>query len=284
MFKLNHNTLNLLLKDRTTQKNIIFATNDYKQLDDKYTADSEITIENLYYNNERIIIPRLQKSKHDQKQRTKKKAEVFTPSWVCNLQNNLIDQQWFKRDKVFNVAHQKYWNTIQQIIEFPKDKTWSQYVESRRLQITCGEAPYLVSRYDTDTGDYIDLKSRIGLLDRKLRIINENVDDYIEWFNYTKKAYQNTYGFEIQGDNLLIARENLLHTFIDNMVYKFDRHPTDNELNQIIDIITWNIFQMDGLLFIIPYFDDNKEQVYCKIKDWKECKVLIYKDLYNNEV
>jgi hypothetical protein len=75
------------------------------------------------------------------------------------------------------------------------------------------------------------LKSRIGLLDRKLRIINENVDDYIEWFNYTKKAYQNTYGFEIQGDNLLIARENLLHTFIDNMVYKFDRHPTDNELN-----------------------------------------------------
>jgi hypothetical protein len=41
---------------------------------------------------------------------------------------------------------------------------------------------------------------------------------------------------------------------------------------------------MDGLLFIIPYFDDNKEQVYCKIKDWKECKVLIYKDLYNNEV
>lgn len=284
MFKLNHNTLNLLLKDRTTQKNIIFATNDYKQLDDKYTADSEITIENLYYNNERIIIPRLQKSKHDQKQRTKKKAEVFTPSWVCNLQNNLIDQQWFKRDKVFNVAHQKYWNTIQQIIEFPKDKTWSQYVESRRLQITCGEAPYLVSRYDTVTGDYIDLKSRIGLLDRKLRIINENVDDYIEWFKYTKKAYQNTYGFEIQGDNLLIARENLLHTFIDNMVYKFDRHPTDNELNQIIDIITWNIFQMDGLLFIIPYFDDNKEQVYCKIKDWKECKVLIYKDLYNNEV
>lgn len=23
------------------------------------------------------------------------KAEVFTPSWVCNAQNNLVDNQWF---------------------------------------------------------------------------------------------------------------------------------------------------------------------------------------------
>jgi hypothetical protein len=29
-------------------------------------------------------------------------AEVFTPSWICNAQNNLIDNTWFGRDNVFN--------------------------------------------------------------------------------------------------------------------------------------------------------------------------------------
>ena len=31
------------------------------------------------------------------------------------------------------------------------------------MEITCGEAPYLVSRYDAVTGEVINLKSRIGL-------------------------------------------------------------------------------------------------------------------------
>jgi len=29
---------------------------------------------------------------------------------------------------------------------FQGKKTWQQYVDSRRLEITCGEAPYLVCR------------------------------------------------------------------------------------------------------------------------------------------
>ena len=45
-----------------------------------------------------------------------------------------------------------------------------------RLEISCGEAPYLVSRYDTVTGETIPISQRIGLLDRKLRVISENTD------------------------------------------------------------------------------------------------------------
>lgn len=35
---------------------------------------------------------------------------------------------------------------------FSEDKDWRKYVDARRLEISCGEAPYLVSRYDTVTG------------------------------------------------------------------------------------------------------------------------------------
>ena len=38
-----------------------------------------------------------------QQQRSREMAEVFTPSWICNKQNNLIDNAWFGRENVFNV-------------------------------------------------------------------------------------------------------------------------------------------------------------------------------------
>ena len=43
-------------------------------------------------NYQEIIRPRAVKSKEEQTQRAKDKAEVFTPAWICNAQNNLIDE------------------------------------------------------------------------------------------------------------------------------------------------------------------------------------------------
>jgi hypothetical protein len=84
-------------------------------------------------------------------------AEVFTPLWICNAQINLIDDAWFGRKNVFNTEilnkeglHS--WKTNPKKITFPDDKTWKQYVRDTRLEITCGEAPYITSRYDTTTG------------------------------------------------------------------------------------------------------------------------------------
>ena len=106
-------------------------------------------------------------------------AEVFTPSWICNAQNNLIDEAWFGRKDVFNRElttpdGQHTWKVNEAKITFPEGKTWKDYVHDIRMEITCGEAPYLVSRYDTTTGCFIPVDRRIGLLDRKLRIISEN--------------------------------------------------------------------------------------------------------------
>ena len=108
-----------------------------------------------------------------QQARTKVHAEVFTPAWICNKMNNYCDEEWFYRKNVFNILQDKQWDITQEKILFPPNKTWRQYIDSRRLEITCGEAPYIASRYDTSTGEAIPIRDRIGILDRKLRIINE---------------------------------------------------------------------------------------------------------------
>ncbi len=287
---INKNILSILLQDHTTNKNIIWATDDYSCYDEGYNQTSEITLTNIQYGGELIILPRHVKSQQEQQGRTRGKAEVFTPSWVCNLQNNLVDSAWFGREGVFNTENDKRWTTNHEKILFEAsgDKTWGKYVNGNRMEITCGEAPYLVSPYDAVTGDEIDIQNRIGLLDRKLRIVNENTTEYEDWFLWTKTAFQSIYGFELQGDNLLLARSNLLFTFIDNFYYKFNRDPTNDEQRQIAEIISWNIWQMDGLKFAVPFSEDiveyedlqlsmfepikeeKPEPKFCLIKDWKE--------------
>ena len=166
-----------------------------------------------------------------------------------------------------------------------------------RLEISCGEAPYLVSRYDSVTGKTIKIKNRIGLLDRKLRIVSENIEEELEWIEWSIKAMKSVYGYDWQGDNVLIARENLLYTFIDYYKEKFNKKPSVELVKKISEIISWNIWQMDGLKFVIPNSCKNEKQVeltlfgdvehieeclgckknknknhngiYCKVMNWK---------------
>lgn len=170
LFNLDRKLLEILLKDKTTNENIIWAIDDYKIYGNNFSASDYITIESITGKNGNIIKPRTEKTKEEQVIRIKQKAEVFTPSWICNAQNNLIDNDWFKFNSVFNKEIDKGWITNNQKIKFQNGKTWQDYVKLARMEITCGEAPYLTSRYDTTTGEYIEPKDRIGLLDRKLRV------------------------------------------------------------------------------------------------------------------
>lgn len=291
----------VLLKDRTTKKNICWATDHYISRGFSYYPQEPITKELVTGCNTKLVQPRVTKSHAVQSKRTKEKAEVFTPSWVCNEQNNLVDDAWFGRKNVFNICYEHSWKATTEKIVFPEGKQWTDYVDSKRLEISCGEAPYLVSRYDTVSGEEIPLQERIGLLDRKLRIINENTDNENEWIKWATRAYQSTYGYEYQGDNILIARENLLYTFIENMEYKFDHKPDISLLKQIARIISWNIWQMDGITMTAPFserqrvitqmslFDfidlngekkeQKKEPIPCKIFDWRSNNSLEFKSM-----
>ena len=317
IFERSPELLSALLKDHTLstdeqQVNIFWATDNYADLGTGYQYADPITVESITGKNGNVIKPRAVKSREMQQQRSREMAEVFTPSWICNKQNNLVDNAWFGWDNMFNTevdnpdgSHS--WIPSAGKITFPEGKTWRDYINENHLEITCGEAPYLVSRYDTVTGEPIPIERRIGLLDRKLRVVGENTETSGEWLKAAQSAYMSTYGYEWQGDNLVLAREALLYTFIDYYKAKFDREPQLKSLQYIAYIISWNIWQMDGLRGVIPgschrvrqtlqsLFDTNEtlqacegcqkndihkhNGTYCRIKDWKNDQTLTFVSL-----
>lgn len=290
-----------LLKDKTTGENIIFATPSYVLNGTPIKETEQITITKIRQGLFNVIKPRVTKSYETQAERTRKKAEVFTPSWVCNKMNNHCDAEWFGRENVFNTEKEKTWIPTTEHIQFENPNDWKKYVDSKRLEITCGEAPYIVSRYDTTTGGLIPINHRIGILDRKLRIVSENTKNEDEWLKWVYRAFQSVYGYEFQGDNLLIARINLLNTFDDYVQEHLNRTSTEKELKKIANIIVWNIWQMDGITGTIPFRkpqkeeeqlslfdfelginDDEPEAEICKIYDWTSKKTLTYTSIKGN--
>lgn len=299
-----------LLVDRTreltdkSKPKIIFATDSYSSSSGGYTE--WVAIEESAVDGGLLSInlqPRVQKTQEIQDRRVKNKAEVFTPMWVCNMMNNALDEDWFCYPNVFNTPKGTTWTPRKGKITFfhVKGKMWTDYVESPRLEITCGEAPFLVSRYDTTTGEIVPIERRIGILDRKLRVVNENAKDEKEWVKYAIRAVQSVYGYEFQGDSLLIARINILATFCDYLKVKWKRDATEKELEKVAEAISWNLWQMDGLKDAVPFIKKAKiegeqsssESVIkgklspksydCCIKNWqgarKNGKILLFRDL-----
>ena len=293
--------LQLLLWDQTRQAPIFWATEDYASMGTGYRSEDPITLERITGKYGTVIQPRILKSRAAQLSRTKERAEVFTPSWVCNAQNNIVDEAWFGRGDVFNTEHPDThtWTPSPSPITFPEGRTWQDYLRAVRMEITCGEAPYLASRYDTTTGSFIPLPERIGMLDRKMRVLAEQALPAEEWLSWAQVIYQSIYAFEWQGDNLLLAREALLISFIEYYEAQFDLRPTEEAIELIAEIISWNVWQMDGLRGVVPnsckpnieWAEDLFEStssirpcpgctqgksyekhtgIYCMIRDWSE--------------
>lgn len=135
---------------------------------------------------------------------------------------------------------------------------------------------------------------RIGLLNRKLRVVNENVDNVDEWLKWVLRAFQSCYGYEYQGDNLFIARINLMVTFCDYYQERMRQKPNEKILKQFVNVISWNIWQMDGLNDTVPLgkphekfyqaslFDtaeklssEDEEALPCYIYNWRAKELLI---------
>ena len=245
-----------LLCDHTTGRNILWCTHDYEAKGEGYQYADEIRRELITGEHGTIIRPRVLKSKAEQSDRVKDMAEVFTPSWVVKIMVDYVDIE----------------------------------VNTLSLELTCGEAPFLVSRYDATTGEPIDISQRVGLLDRKLRMVNEQQLSNDEWLAGVRLAFQTTYGYEWQGDSLLLARENLFCTFVDHYEARFGSAPEATLLQEFAEIISWNLWQMDGLTYCIPrekkeeapqaqlsLFDEAPAEApapLCIIKDWQKGKTI----------
>lgn len=267
--------LKILLKDRTTKKSIVWATHSYELLGKGFAPSDRINPSKVTGNFANLIQPRTEKSKYEQKDRTKIRAEVFTPTWLVAKQNGYVES------KLGSLSLEEY-------------------VDLRWLEVTCGEAPYMVTRYDTVTGEEIPLSERVGFVDRKLQRISREVSDEVTFYELVKDAYHASYGYEYQGDSLLLARENLLATFEDYYLAKTGNQPTLEQKKEIATIISYNVFQMDGLKKSSPYSAKQKqsqqlslfadelevqevEESKTHIKDWKKNRMIGFERLSSEE-
>lgn len=294
--------LDLLLLDRTTGGNVILATDAYSECGGHAGEKSPVSRDMLIGARALPIQSRVAKSQSQKVDRTRKKAEVFTPSWICGKMNNFCDEDWFDGRGTFCAGSVEDGKAGPCSWQFAEKDGWQKYVDSRRLEITCGEAPFLVSRYDASTGELIEVARRIGVLDRKLRAVNENAGTQEEWIKWALRAYESVYGYEFQGDSLVIARANLLVTFADFLQERWHRLPTVAELKAVAKIISWNIWQMDGLTGAIPFASikpqDNQLELdlfaddfsaeaddpepapaLCSIYDWRRRQRVVFNDI-----
>ena len=261
LLALSAEVLDTLLRDHTTGRNIFWATHDYEALGPEYGYHSPMLPHLITGRRGMVIRPRVLKTKAEQTDRSKDMAEVFTPSWVVKMM----------------VGYIKPAPTM------------------RVLELTCGEAPFLVSRYDATTGEPISISERVGVLDYKLHVINEQQLGDDEWLYQVRQAFQTTYGYEWQGDSLLLARENLLYTFIDHYEARHGCQPDATLLQEFAEIISWNLWQMDGLTYRTPrekheeqpqaqlsLFDEAPVEApapLCVIKNWQTGRPLKVNDM-----
>lgn len=267
--------LKLLLIDRTTKKNIVWATNSYEYLGEGFGNSDFINKSNITANYKNVIQPRSKKALDEQKDRTKSKGEVFTPTWIVKKQVNIANDEL-------------------------KSMPLKDYINIKWLEIACGEAPYMISRYDSITGEVIEIPDRVGFLDLKMHRIYEETESEEEFLMCSEIAYKSSYGYEFQGDSLLLARENLLASFIDYFSCKFGKEPPLKNKKRIAEIISYNIVQMNGLSYTTPYssrqsklvqlsfFNETKdendlEEYLTKIKNWQSNEMINFKAIPRGE-
>lgn len=287
--------LDRLLADKATHGNILWATDAYAQLGEWYSPGNEIRPQRITGDNSDLIKTRARRAMEQRTERTRQHAEVFTPLWVVKKMNDFADEQWFgRKDGIY-----KY--TDEGRIYFSTKKHWKLYVDARRLEITCGEAPFLATRYDVETGEAIPVEDRIGLLDRKLRAVSENTQDAEEWKRWALRAVQAIYGYELQGDNLLIARVNMLCTVEEHLFHRWRQKAERVWLEKLCNVIAWNLWQMDGIHGCVPvppaptdeqlslfppmpeqtnlFGEIEKHDIPCRLYDWRGDRSIRYATL-----
>ena len=164
--------LDILLQDKTTRKNILWATDSYEQKGEKYISTANIIADLITGDNGDLIQPRAAKSKEEQLIRTRDIAEVFTPLSIVKLMNDACDTKRITK------------------------ANWQEYVALLKLEITCGEAPFIASRYDpvSDKHKLIHLKERVGFLDKKLTVVSKDCDTQEDGLKWAKIAFQSSSG------------------------------------------------------------------------------------------
>ena len=256
--------LELLLRDMTTGMNIRWATDTYAKLGAGFAPNDEIPASGIACEH---IKPYACREREECTKRKRLYAEVITPLRVVKRMCDIADERWYNREHGFDVLPATGEESA------AEHRNWTQYVDLRRMEIACGEAPFLATRYASETGEVIPVEERVGLLDRKLLVVSAHAANVEEWKTWAMRAVRATYGYELQGDNLLIARINILCTVTEHLFHRWGTEPEKVWLETLCDVISRNLWQMDGLRACPPAvqgFATGTEPAApsCRVFDW----------------
>ena len=254
--------LDIFLMDRTTGRNIIWATGEADE-------EKEIMVEDILGR----IKPRWLKNEEARKQRMRMSAEVFTPSGICREMVKTIEGEESRPAKDFST--------------------------SLCLEITCGEAPFIASRYDMETGKSIEVKARFGFLDKKLEGMREEDITLETYRDRALRSLKSVYGYELHGDSLFMARINVFMDFVEHWNEKWTSNPDSKVLEDASEVVSWNFWQMDGLgdflsplktakksLETLPGMELGKyrsSSAPCKIRLWDNEEEVEFRNLFRND-
>lgn len=139
------------------------------------------------------------------------------------------------------------------------------------------------------------MAERIGILDRKLRIIGEHTCTAEDWFHWAKRALESAYAYEYQGDSLFLARLNLFLSISEYHRHLWKRPLNRHQQEEVARILSWNLWQMDGLTATTPFVtkqgkpEDSLFDFYAitaerrplrsLIRDWRGKKTIRFSEL-----
>ena len=122
--------------------------------------------------------------------------------------NNLLDEARFERRDVFNATNGKKWTATKGKSHFHGRAKRQDMAGLHKAHPAGnhlrggGPLPCEPPRQRFGKNDRAEQR-RIGLLDRKMRVVCENAANEAEYFHWAAVALKNCYGFELQGDTKL---------------------------------------------------------------------------------
>jgi len=191
---------------------------------------------------------------------SKKRAAIYTPPFLVRRMNLFLEYE--NKEKLYN-------GTL--------------------IEAACGEAPFIVQRYNMITGEKIAIEDREGILDIKIKYGIQNIAfgwawgtaPYSNWYPDVKRMFQTVFGFDKHLPSLIIARMNLLLSFIEysreyyakRRYFKTHELPPEEHIKEIAEIICWNFWCMDFL--------NVKNEV---VRDWETGEISKFKDLLKKQM
>lgn len=183
----------------------------------------------------------------ERKRMTRNKEIEYVPLWVCNYQNSIIDSEHIDICE-FGELQGKEWICRNPSLSFDES---IEYIQYKRFEEQCGEGEYIAQTYNVFNGNHIPIETqgiyqRSGIIDRRIQVINTISNTQKEWVHYVINSLKTIYAYDSKISSVILTRLNIIHDIIEWNDYLFHNNMSDEDINGICNILSWNINLMDS--------------------------------------